>query len=52
VRSQEPPAGFPFDAVYLGTGPLDLMAMKEGYFQESALAVRSASQDGDQAVQN
>ena len=51
VRTEEPPASFLFDAVYLGTGPLDLIAINAGYFQESALAVRFSGTDGLRADQ-
>lgn len=49
VRSPQPAGAFPFDAVYLGTGALDQMAIDEGYFQESMLAVRAVPRDETRA---
>jgi len=41
---------FPFDKYYLGTLPLDIIAEKEGYIQESMLTVRYDNADGNELL--
>jgi len=50
VRSNETVDKFPFDAVYLGTLALDVLAKKEGYIQESNLTVRYDNPDGNEST--
>jgi formate dehydrogenase maturation protein FdhE len=50
VRSNLKVENFPFDKVYLGTLPLDLIAKQEGYIQESMLTVRYEDPDGNELL--
>jgi FdhE protein len=50
VRSGTDVKDFPFDKYYLGTLPLDMIASKEGYIQESILTVRYENPDGNELL--
>jgi len=50
VRSNIEVANFPFDKFYLGTLPLDIIAAKEEYIQESVLTVRYNNSDGNELL--
>lgn len=50
VRSGIDVKDFPFDKYYLGTLPLDMIAAKEGYIQESILTVRYENPDGNELL--
>jgi FdhE protein len=50
IRSVAEVKNFPFDKVYLGTLPLDLIAKQEGYIQESILTVRYENPDGNELL--
>ena len=50
VRSNAEVKNFPFDRMYLGTLPLDIIAAQEGYIQESMLTVRYENPDGNELL--
>ncbi len=50
VRSSLEINEFPFDKMYLGTLPLDVIAESEGYIQESILTVRYNNDDGNELL--
>lgn len=50
VRSNIEVANFPFDKFYLGTLPLDIIAAKEEYIQESVLTVRYENSNGNEML--
>jgi len=50
IRSNVEVKNFPFDKMYLGTLPLDLIAKQEGYIQESMLTVRYENPDGNELL--
>jgi FdhE protein len=50
VRSGTDVKDFPFDKYYLGTLPLDMIAAKEGYIQESILTIRYENPDGNELL--
>lgn len=50
VRSNVEVKNFPFDKMYLGTLPLDIIAREGGYIQESMLTVRYENPDGNELL--
>ena len=50
IRTNLPLEDVPFDAVFLGTTPLDAAVRQEGYIQESPLSVRYEDPDGNELL--
>jgi len=50
VRSNFEVKNFPFDKIYLGTLPLDIIAEQEGYIHESMLTVRYENPNGNELL--
>ena len=50
IRSNVEVKKFPFDKIYLGTIPLDIIAENQGYIQESILTVRYDNSNGNELL--
>ncbi|MEW6195871.1 MAG: formate dehydrogenase accessory protein FdhE [Bacteroidota bacterium] len=50
VKSNDAAVNFPFDKMYLGTIPLDMIAEKQGFIQESILTVRYDNSTGNELL--
>ena len=50
VRNSDDVTNFPFDKIYLGTIPLDIISENQGYIQESILTVRYDNSNGNELL--